>query len=117
LKFCLLHNVVVDSNIITNPEFLKPAVWPDNVIKQVEHRLQAVKDTLTSESHSVSVNLRNNQQIHQNILQNIDLVLNSLHEPLANKDLLQQQAREYIQKLDQLRNINVLDYCPEASEL
>jgi sulfatase maturation enzyme AslB (radical SAM superfamily) len=117
LKFCLLHNVVVDSNVIDTPEHLKPAVWPDSVIRLIENRLQEVKNSLKIESAGTSINLRNNQQIHQNILQNIDLVLNSLHEPLTDKHLLQQQAREYIQKLDQLRNINVLDYCPEASEL
>jgi organic radical activating enzyme len=117
LNFCLKHNVVVDSNIIAEPIFLRPSVWPSSVIEQVQYRLQTVKNLLSTVSNKSSINLRNNQQVHQNIFQNINLVLASLQESLVDKDLLQQQARQYIQKLDTLRNINVLDYCREVNQL
>jgi organic radical activating enzyme len=117
LKFCLNHNVVVDSNVIVKPAFLRPAVWPNSVIEQVQHKLITLKNSLKNVSPNASINLRNNQQVSQSVSQNIDLVLNSLQEPLENKNLLQQQARDYMQKLDTLRNINVLDYCAEVDQL
>ena len=116
LNFCLDHHVVIDSNLVNNPTFLKPAVWPVSVIEEISKELEEFKSKLNVQSAPM-INLRNNQQIERNISQNIDLVLRSLREPLADKDVLQKKAKEYIQKLDNLRNINVLDFCPLVARL
>ena len=116
LEFCLEHRVVVDSNSVNNPTFLKPAVWPTSVVDTISEELKKFKNRLNVCADPM-INLRNNQQIELNISQNIDLVLRSLREPLHDKHLLQKKAKDYIQRLDSLRGTNILDFCPVIKQL
>jgi MoaA/NifB/PqqE/SkfB family radical SAM enzyme len=117
LEFCLENSVCVDSNIIDQPGYLKPSVWPEHIRNQVKQRLEQFRSKLTDMNFCVNLNLRNQHQIENNLKQNIDLVIAALDEPLIDRQELQSQAKDYFDKIDQLRRIQVVDYCPEFANI
>jgi organic radical activating enzyme len=117
LKFCLENSVCIDSNIVDQPVYLKPNVWPDHIRFLAQQRLEQFKSTLDVSHSPVNINLRNQHQVQTNLKQNVDLVIAALNEPLSGRQELQAQAKEYFDKIDRLRRLSVTDYCPEFADI
>lgn len=117
LDFCLENSICVDTNIIDHPVCLRPAVWPEHIRKKAIQRLEQFKSKLNIVESDIELNLRNRQKVGTNLKQNADMVIASLNEIISNRQELQVQAREYLDKLDNLRRLRVTDYCPEFAEI
>ena len=117
LEFCLEHSICVDTNIIDFPEYLKPSVWPKHIRETALERLEQFKSKLNIDSSYVELNLRNQHQVPLNLKQNADMVIGALNEDTQNREELQKQAQEYFKKIDNLRKLQITDYCPEFSNI
>jgi hypothetical protein len=92
-------------------------VWPEHIRNLAKQRLEQFRSKLTDMNFCVNLNIRNQHQIENNLKQNINLVIAALDESLVNRQELQSQAKDYFDKIDQLRRIQVVDYCPEFANI
>jgi len=110
------HNVAVEScNFLSKPEFLRPAVLPQEYRQHIVAELQTWIDQHPVSS-DVVVNTRNPTVARQQIVQDLQSYLNYLRaEPDQSwrlPDLVQ-----YLKQLEASRGNSILTYLPEYEEL
>lgn len=116
--FALEHGVSVEScNFLERPEYLKPSVLPLEsrrpIIDDLKHWIQTKSDFLNQEQ---VINTRHPDLVCSQIVQDAISYLNYLEDQPDDSYRLPDLVR-YLKKLDQNRNISVLDYLPEYEKL
>lgn len=112
LEYCLEHNLIVKSLVVTQPNFLQVNVLPTAVrnqyIKQYTHLTNDLEPNVDYNESSVS-------QIKRIIQDQARRCVNLLLDPVDNSSLFKQTA-EHCQKWDRIYNYNVLDLYPELAD-
>jgi sulfatase maturation enzyme AslB (radical SAM superfamily) len=112
LQWCLDNNIIVDSNVITNPTFFKPAYLPNEIKTIIKTKLEKflIND---SDSKISSINVRDSSNIKTCISNNVKIILNLLNEPVQDKEKQMQDMISYLAKLDKVRNIDIREKLPK----
>ena len=111
LQWCLDNKIIVDSNVITNPIFFKPAYLPNEIKTIIKAKLEKF---LINDSNSKisSLNVRDSSNIDTCISNNVKIILNLLDEPVQDKEKQMQDMISYLTKLDKVRNIDIREKLP-----
>jgi len=112
LNLALESSVVLDSNFLHEPSFLKPNLMLDSQKNEIYHKLQKfiIKDTNI-------INLRDKSDIKFRVSENAQRVINAINEPCSDIETQRKQFIEYCAKIDATRKIDVRDYVPELELL
>ena len=112
LQWCLDNKIIVDSNVITNPIFFKPAYLPNEIKTIIKAKLEKF---LINDSNSKisSINVRDSSNIETCISNNVKIILNLLGEPVQDKEKQMQDMISYLAKLDKVRNIDIREKLPK----
>lgn len=112
------RGIAVEScNFLHDPAFMSPNVLPQPYRDRARDNLQSWidKQSLSIDSNQI-VNIRNPNQVHQQLLQDAQSYIRYMdHEP-DRSHLLPDLAR-YLKTMDTNRGNSVLDYLPEYEEL
>jgi hypothetical protein len=111
LQWCLDNNIIVDSNVITNPKFFKPAYLPNEIKTIIKTKLE--KFLINNYSKISSINVRDSSNIETCISNNVKIILNLLNEPVQDKEKQMQDMISYLAKLDKVRNIDIREKLPK----
>lgn len=113
LELALDTSMVIDSNFLYEPSFLKPNLLPDNQKDDIYNKLQRfiINDMKNT------INLRDNSDIRQRVSENAQRVINAINEPCLNIENERKQLIEYCAKIDSVRNIDVRNFVPELESL
>ncbi len=114
LEFCRKHNVTIDSNPLSNPDFLHCSVLPIDMKKRVQQSLE--KFMIPDNGTVNKINLRNRNNVHTALSTNAKFVLKHLFQDPINKKSMQQLLVDYCTKWDRTRRYHIKDYIPELSD-
>jgi sulfatase maturation enzyme AslB (radical SAM superfamily) len=110
------HGIAVEScNFLNKPEFLRPAVLPDQYRQRIITELQTWIDQHPVDS-AVIVNTRNPNVARQQIVQDLQSYVNYL-ESEADQSWRLPDMIEYLKRLEASRGNSILTYLPEYEEL
>jgi len=111
LDFAMTNQLCVDSNVLTNPDFLKSNILPSKIKNSVMADLQRFR--LSESVIKVNdINLRNTSRLKHNIALNAEFVIAQMTEPCSNLSVKQSQFIDFCQKLDQHRSLDLRDCVP-----
>lgn len=113
LKFAQDENLIIDSNILHNPSYLRANILPENLKQIVRDKLSKFIYNDASLSSIHDINSRDNSRVVDAIKNNALLVLAQVDEPCNDLELNRKQFINYCSKYDQVRNYHIKDYIPE----
>lgn len=114
LQWCVDRNVGIDSNMLFNPSFMRPAMLPDHIKDHIKQKLSRFISPIDTRV----INIRNIDQERRDISHNAAMILSMLDEQIPNREQQWQDLVDYCKKLDVIRKIDLKDYVPWlASEL
>jgi sulfatase maturation enzyme AslB (radical SAM superfamily) len=122
IDFAVKHDVAIDSNIISRPEYLKIFVLPTKVKQQLKIQLsekyrELIDSTSTNTAVSSLVSLRNNSQVLTQLSTHVRLLLTLLTETeTENMHLLRQQFVDYNCKIDTVSGLKFTSVFPVLGE-
>jgi len=110
LRFALDHNLLIDSNTLEYPSFLKVNILPDHLRSQIKNQLQQefLHTEYTNSVHAI--NLRNRVNHAINIQKNVRDLIVMLDEPCADIEHQRQLFVDYCAKFDRIGQKNIKDY-------
>jgi MoaA/NifB/PqqE/SkfB family radical SAM enzyme len=112
LQWCLDNKIIIDSNIISNPIFFKPAYLPNEIKTIIKTKLE--KFLINDPDGKISsINVRDSSNIETCISNNVKIILNLLNEPVQDKEKQMQDMISYLAKLDKVRNIDIREKLPK----
>jgi len=115
LQFAQDENLIIDSNALHNPAYLKVNVLPDDLKQIVKDKLgKFIKDEVKFSIHDV--NTRDNSRVSAAIRNNALRVLAQLDEYCDNTELARTQFANYCKQYDGVRNYHIKDYIPELAD-
>lgn len=109
LEWCQKRRLAVDSNIMFRPEFFMVSMLPDDIKHQIRSGLQAF---VTNKVDVASLNVRVADATNRNISNNAEMVINALDYPQPDIEKSWMELVNYCQKLDAVRQVNLLEYVP-----
>jgi MoaA/NifB/PqqE/SkfB family radical SAM enzyme len=111
LQWCLTHNIVVDSNVINEPIFFKPAYLPAEIKNDIKAKLK--KFVIPNNGKQISsINVRDSSNIRSCVSDNAKMVLALLDETVIDQEIQMKNMINYIARLDTVRNIDVREKLP-----
>jgi sulfatase maturation enzyme AslB (radical SAM superfamily) len=113
LQFALDHEISIDSNVLENPNYMKPNVLPDSIKQQIKQDLITTFDLDCYTPTTQAINLRNRHQIWLNVQKNARDLVQQLDEPCPDILNLQSQLVNYCAKFDSTRKLSVATHVPE----
>jgi MoaA/NifB/PqqE/SkfB family radical SAM enzyme len=112
LTFALSENLIIDSNALHNPSYLKANILPQHLKQIVKDKLSKfIADDISFSIHDI--NARDNSRVNAAIRNNASRVLAQLDEPCDDVELARTQFANYCSKYDGARNYHIKDYIPE----
>lgn len=114
LQFCLDHDLLIDSNALSDHVYLRCNILPDQIKSMVIDRLDPYRTGKFQAIHRI--NARNPQHCPEQIAQNAEFVINHLNAETDNVLQLRHQFAEYCAKFDQTRQWNIAEYVPELAD-
>lgn len=113
LQFALDNNLIVDSNVLENPDFLKLNILPKDLRDHIKQQLsdKFLKNESVETVHDI--NLRNRDRIYQTVQNNARTVIKLLDEYSADIELKRQEFVDYCVKFDRHRKTNIKTHVPD----
>lgn len=114
LQYCLENNIIVDSNVLLQSDFLRSNVLSDDIKDRIEHLLNPylMQDSITVQD----INCRNKGRINASISNNAKFVISQMHEPISDVEEARRQLADYCKSWDRHRGYNINEYIPELSD-
>jgi organic radical activating enzyme len=113
LQFALDNNLIVDSNVLENPDFLKLNVLPKDLRNQIKQQLSEKFLQSVSVDTVHDINLRNRDRVYQTVQNNAKTVIKLLDEPCVDIEFKQQQFVDYCVNFDRYRKNNIKTHLPD----
>lgn len=108
---------VESCNFLQDPKFMRPSVLPKPYRDRARYNLQSWIDSkVMTLSTKPVVNIRDPNQVHQQLLQDAQSFVHYLEHAPDQSDLLPDLA-QYLRRIDDHRGNCVVDYLPEYEEL
>jgi organic radical activating enzyme len=114
LQYCLDNDIIVDSNVMFEPDFLCSNVLPDDIKDTVKSLLQyyITKDPPTLQD----INLRNTDRVRASISNNAKFFISQMDQPVADIEKKRRKLAEYCKSWDQYRRFRIDQYMPELAD-
>ena len=114
LHFALHNNVMIDSNVLHDPDYLRLNMLPDQIRHSVIDRLsQFVKH---DDRGVHDFNLRNTYDLDRAISLHAQSVIDQINQPCHDVAGKIQNLISYCTSMDRARNIRVEDYIPDLAD-
>ncbi len=110
LYFARDHHLLIDSNVLQYPSFLKVNVLPEYLRTNIKKRLQQefLSTEYTNSAHAI--NLRNQNNLDTNLQKNAQDLIVMLDEPCVDIEQERQLFVDHCVKFDRIGQQNIKDY-------
>lgn len=110
INFCVEHDVMVDSNVLGGMAFMLPKQLPAAVKLRIMAELKQIEAVIGPSESKINVRLDPLSSIRNNIH------MCKTHLALNEEPALHDELRNYCEKLDRVRKINVRNFFPELAD-
>lgn len=113
LGFCLDNNLIIDSNPLFRPDYLRSSILPNDIKNTVQDSLKSyiINDTKTSQD----INLRNKHRIRDCISNNAKFVISQMNQPMSDLAVNKRRLAKYCESWDKHRRYRIDEYIPGLS--
>jgi pyruvate-formate lyase-activating enzyme len=114
LEFARDHNVMIDSNILHKPSFLKANLLPEDIKFSVVDRLSRFVRA-ENPAGVKQINLRDITDLDQSLSRHAQMVIDEVVQSASDRSEQIKNLVDYCKKLDLARQISVKSYVPELA--
>lgn len=114
LQFCLDNDLIVDSNPLLNPDFLRSSILPDDIKNTVRESLEPY--IINGVKSSRDINLRNKDLIRSSISNNAQFVISQMYQMTPEIAMTRTRLAKYCESWDRYRKYQIDEYVPELSD-
>lgn len=126
IDFCLKHKLVIDSNVIHTPEFLKPniltAELKSMVIQELTAKMTELSKLIPTNNDSEffsNINNRNSTHYVNALIDNIKRVIDCISEPIEETQRINlvNDAKVFFNTLDKSRGLGLEEFSPKIFKM
>jgi sulfatase maturation enzyme AslB (radical SAM superfamily) len=116
IEFAKSLNLVIDSNQLYDPEFLKANLLPDSIKQTIIKKLSQFIKNDCKLTDVDDVNIRDNTNAERRLSQHAKMIVTLLEEPCTNTTELRKKLVSYCRSQDKNRDVDVGRMIPELKE-
>ena len=117
IRWCLEHNIPIDSHHVSSPEYLVISLLPDNIKKQFKEKYLALQKELTELQTIKRISFGSDPtRIVDTLIIEVDKIIGLLDLPLKDRIKKEQQLVEWTSRWDKIYNLDARIIFPEYKE-
>lgn len=117
IRWCLEHNIPIDSHHVSNPEYLVISLLPDKIKKQFKEKYLLLRKELMELQTIKRISFGSDPtRIVDTLIIEIDKIIGLLDLPLKDRIEKEQQLVEWATKWDKVYNLDARVIFPEYKE-